>query len=531
MLTPHPREKESTVPAPVSATSAPIVVIGGGVTGLATAGLCARAGYSVTLVEKLTGLGGRVGTFTSGDYRWDTGPSWWLMPEAYDHYFSLMGTSTEAELDLHRLDPAYRVVTDSFPTVDVRTGMENVVALAESVERGAGEKLRAYLEEASLTYRVALTTFLYTTFTSIKPFLDREILTRIPLLIRLLTRSLKDDVESQFNNPILRMLLEYPAVFVSTRPDRAPSMYKLLSHTDLIAGVAYPQGGYYQLIRKMAELATASGATLRTGCTVTRILTEDATVTGVRVTHDGAEETIPAAIVVSTADLHHTETSLLPRRLRSVRSWSRKDPGISSIVALLGVADPLPTLAHHTLSLSDDWSPDFAAISGKRPGQEFSRSVYVCKASATDPTLAPEGHSNIFILIPTVADPHIGRGSAYNDAPSPRVEDIVDEVIDIVARRADAPALKTKVEKRFTIGPADFARRYNSWQASSIGLAHTLWQSAFLRGSNASSKVAGLYFAGGTTVPGVGVPLCLISAENVLKRLRGDSTSGPLPYV
>ena len=107
----------------------------------------------------------------------------------------------------------------------------------------------------------------------------------------------------------------------------------------------------------------------------------------------------------------------------------------------------------------------------------------------------------------------------------------MDEVIDVVARRADAPALKTKVEKRFTIGPADFAQRYNSWQASSIGLAHTLWQSAFLRGSNASSKVAGLYFAGGTTVPGVGVPLCLISAENVLKRLRGDSTSGPLPYA
>lgn len=519
------------MPASASSSPSPVVVIGGGVTGLATAGLLARAGYEVTLLEKLDDLGGRVGTFTSGDYRWDTGPSWWLMPEAYDHFFSLMGTSTEKELDLHNLDPAYRVVTDSFPTIDVRTGMDNVVTLAESVERGTGEKIRAYLNEATLTYRVALNTFLYTTFTSIKPFLDREILTRIPLLIRLLTRSLKDDVEAQFNNPILRMLLEYPAVFVATRPDRAPSMYKLLSHTDLIAGVKYPQGGYYQLIRKMADLARANGATLKTGCTVTRILTENAKVTGVRFTHDGKEDTIPAGIVVSTADLHHTETSLLPSRLRSVRSWSRKDPGISSIVAFLGVADPLPTLAHHTLSLSDDWLPDFAAISGARPGQEFSRSVYVCKASATDPTLAPPNHSNIFILIPTAADPSIGRGSAYNQNPSQKVEDIVDEVIDIVARRADAPALKEKVEKRFTIGPADFENRYNSWQASSIGLAHTLWQSAFLRGSNASSKVSGLYFAGGTTVPGVGVPLCLISAENVLKRLRGDSTSGPLPYL
>ncbi len=104
----------------------------------------------------------------------------------------------------------------------------------------------------------------------------------------------------------------------------------------------------------------------------------------------------------------------------------------------------------------------------------------------------------------------------------------MDEIIELVATRADAPALASKVEKRFTIGPADFASRYNSWQASSIGLAHTLWQSAFLRGKNESSKVKGLLCAGGTTVPGVGVPLCLISAENVIKRLRGDSTSAPL---
>ncbi|MFP7665482.1 MAG: phytoene desaturase family protein [Corynebacterium pyruviciproducens] len=505
-----------------------VVVIGGGVTGLATAGLAARAGYHVTLVEKLPELGGRVGTLTSDGYRWDTGPSWWLMPEAYDHFFELMGTSTARELDLIDLDPAYRVVTDSYPPVDVRTGMDHVAELADSLEPGAGDKLRAYLDEASLTYRVALSTFLYTTFTSVKPFLDKEITTRIPLLIRLLTRSLKDDVEINVAHPVLRMLLEYPAVFVATRPDRAPSMYKLLSHTDLIAGVKYPQGGYYQLIRRMAALAEDNGAMLRTGTVVTRIVTAADRVTGVQVLTEAGEETIPADIVVSTADLHHTETALLPPRLRSVRSWRRKDPGISSIVALLGVADPLPSLLHHTLSLSDDWSPDFAAISGELPGREHSRSVYVCKASATDPTLAPQGCSNIFILIPTRADPSIGCGSAYNDTPSPKVEAIVDEIIELVATRADAPALASKVEKRFTIGPADFASRYNSWQASSIGLAHTLWQSAFLRGKNESSKVKGLLCAGGTTVPGVGVPLCLISAENVIKRLRGDSTSAPL---
>ena len=78
-------------------------------------------------------------------------------------------------------------------------------------------------------------------------------------------------------------------------------------------------------------------------------------------------------------------------------------------------------------------------------------------------------------------------------------------------------------------GPADFAENYHSWRGGILGPAHLLRQSAMFRRGNASRKVRGLYYAGGTVSPGVGVPMCLISAELVIKHLRGDRSTGPLP--
>ncbi|MDY6050782.1 MAG: phytoene desaturase family protein [Corynebacterium sp.] len=505
------------------------IVIGAGVSGLATAGLLARSGVDVTVVEKLPEVGGRAGVETRDGFRWDTGPSWWLMPEAFDHFYALMGTSAAAELDLRPLTPALRLITDTFPTVDVTSGVENVTAVAEQLEPGSGARLRSYLDQAGYVYDVSLRKMLYTTFSSLRPFLDRETLTHLPLLGRLLTQSLHELVSSTVSHPVLTMLLEYPSVFLATSPTAAPSMYHLLSHADLVEGVVYPMGGFTLFVDSLRRLATAAGATIRTGTPVLDILTtgRPARATGVRITNEeGAIERIDADIVISTADLHHTETALLPPHLRTYR-WQRRDPGISCALALLGVDGHLPQLKHHNLVLSDDWNPDFAAIHGADPTRAHSRSIYVSNTSVTDPTAAPAGATNIFMLIPTAADPELGYGSLYQ-APTGQVEEIVSESITTLATRAEIPDLPARIRARYTIGPADFAGRYNSWQASALGLAHTLRQSALLRGSNRSRKVAGLYYAGGTTLPGIGLPLCLISAENILKRLIGDTSGGRL---
>lgn len=478
------------------------IVIGAGAAGLATAGLLAREGCQVTVLEKNADYGGRAGSLSSGGFRWDTGPSWYLMPDAFDRFFQLMGTSTAAELDLIQLkDPAYRVFPEQHSPVDVPAGRENVARLFESIEPGAGARLERYLDSAELTYRTALRHFLYTTFSSPRPFLHRDVLCHLGKLARLLTMSLEGYVEKRSHDTRLRQLLSYPAVFLSTRPESAPALYHLMSHTDLTQGVFYPVGGFRAVMDALYRLA--DGSEFRFSTPVSAITVEHGRAVGVRI--PGGE--LRADVVVSCADLHHTETRLLPPELRTYpEKWfARRDPGLGTVLVMLGVRGSLPELAHHNLFFSEDWTPDFDAVFG---GGGASRSIYVSKPSATDTGVAPAGHENLFVLIPVQADPAFSQ-----------VEEVADAAVGLVAERAGIPDLAERVVQRHVRGPADFAADYNAWSGGSIGPAHTLRQSAFLRGSNKSRKVDGLYYAGASTVPGVGVPLCLISAENVLARV------------
>lgn len=178
----------------------------------------------------------------------------------------------------------------------------------------------------------------------------------------------------------------------------------------------------------------------------------------------------------------------------------------------------------HTLLFSSDWDEDFRKVfDGSTPEFPASESIYISKTCATDSDAAPEGHENLFILVPVPADVSIGHGSAYGEE-SDMVGRIAIAAVAQIGRWAGIDGLESRIVVQRTIGPADFADRYNSWSGGSIGPSHTLAQSAFFRGSNKSRKVDGLYYAGATTVPGVGVPMCLIFAENVLKRLRGDNS-------
>lgn len=510
------------------------VVIGAGIAGLATSALLVRSGMQVTVIDKLEELGGRAGSFAHEGFRWDTGPSWYLMPEAFDHFFELCGTSTAAELDLVELAPAYTVCNEQGRVAQVTSGLGHVEKLFESLEPGAGEKVRAYLEQAEKLYQLALRHFLYTNFARTANFLNPAILRNVGLLGRLLLNSLERHVAAQFAHPVLRQVLSYPAVFLSTSPGRAPALYSLMSHTDLVQGVRYPMGGFKAVVEAIARQARNAGVEFLLGQEVRAITVEDGRAVGV----ETAQRQLRADVVVSCADVEHTKT-LLPGTAAdsgvvraadkhpkgSKDSKDPKDPGISAVLLLLGVRGSLPQLTHHTLLFSEDWNPDFQAVFGDGK-QKASRSLYISKTSATDPNVAPKGHENLFVLVPTRADETLGHGNAYG-TQSPEVAAIADQAIEQIGAWLGIKDFRERITCSFSIGPADFAQRYHSYRAGAIGPAHTLRQSAMLRGRN-DSKVAGLYFAGGTTVPGVGVPMCLISAENVVKRLAGDRSDAPL---
>lgn len=525
-----------------------VVVIGGGIAGLASAALLARDGYQVTLLEKNASLGGRAGSWSSKGFRFDTGPSWYLMPEVFDHFYKLLGTSSDEQLDLSKLDPGYRVLfegdmakngTRKKPSkLDIRADREKNLAAFEKMEPGSRPAMERYLESARDTYEIAKERFLYTSFEKFSPLVRANVLKRTPKLVRLLRESLADFAARHVTDPRLQQVLGYPAVFLGSSPFITPSMYHLMSYLDLEDGVLYAQGGFTKVIETITNLARAEGVGIITGAEVSSILTsvnpagnrKKARVQGVEyIASTGAKRTIVADFVVSAADLHFSETKLLPPALQTypAKWWEQRVPGPSAVLVYLGVKGEVPSLEHHTLLFTKDWHDNFGRIFNEPTSVPDPASLYVCKPSATDAEVAPKGDTNLFILVPIPADVSIGKGGIDGKGDA-QVEQIADAAIAQIAEWANVPDLAERITVRRTIGPGDFAKDLNSWKGSALGPSHILSQSAFFRAGNVSKKVDGLFYAGGSTIPGIGLPMCLISAEVVLKRMRGDTTTEPL---
>lgn len=514
------------------------IVIGGGIAGLATAALLAREGHRVRLLERGDRIGGRAGVLERDGFRFDTGPSWYLMPRVFDHFFALLGTSTEEQLALRTLDPGYRVFSEpagdgAARMLEIPFGADRVVETFERVEPGSARALRRYLASAAHAADLAERRFLYNPFTRLGSLADGEVLRALPRLTTLLGTTLERFVAKRFSDPVLRQVLGYPAVFLGTDPSRAPAMYHLMSALDLDEGVQYPMGGFWGLVERLEALAVDAGADIVTGAEATAILTRRErgrlAVSGVRCRDArGSERIEHANLVVSAADLHHTETALLEPEARSYPEswWRKRESGPGAVIALLGVEGSLPQLAHHSLFFTRDWAANFDAIFGEARSVPDPASLYVCRPSATEPAVAPDGHENLFVLIPVPADPALGSGGADGTGDA-AIEQAVDAAIDRISLWAGIGDLRERIVARETIGPADFARDYHSWSGGMLGPSHILRQSALLRAQNQSKRVDRLYYAGATTAPGVGVPMCLISAELVLKRIRGDRSAGP----
>ena len=495
--------------------SARVAVVGGGIGGLAVAILLARSGRRIVVLEKNEQLGGRAGRFDAEGFRFDMGPSWYLMPDVFRQFFDLIDEPVEQHLDLVRLDPSYRLFFKSGrPPLDIHSDLERDVPALEEIEPGAGAQLREYLRRAAHQYTAAVETLMYKNYSSPLDLLDPDVTAAGRKLSVFST--MDRYVRRFFRTRELQQIMQYSLVFLGSSPYNTPALYNIMSHIDFTLGVFYPAGGIHSIIEALVRIGRDLGVEYRTDAPVARIDVEGGRARAV-VLEDG--ERIAAAAVVSNADVHHTETDLLPERARShsERYWRTRTLAPSALILYLGVEGRLPQLSHHNLLFASDWKHSFGQIFDD-PAWPDDPSVYVCAPSVTDPTVAPEGDENLFVTVP------IAPGLS---ATPEELERHADAVVDLTAREMGVPDLASRIRYRRVFSGGDFAERFNAFGGSALGLAHTMGQTAFLRPDTVSRKVPNLYYVGAGTNPGIGLPVCLISAQLAYKRMIGDTSAGP----
>lgn len=495
-----------------------VIIIGAGYGGIALANILGKKGYEVHVYEKNATAGGRVGSFTDEGFTFDTGPSWYLMPEVFEQYYALFDKKPEQELDLQKLTPGYTVFFEHDKPVTIHGDLESDAKTFESIEPGAGEKLQRYVERSNTVYTLALRHFLYTNFARVSELFNREILSNALKMLGLVMKPLDAYVSRYFHDRRLKQILEYHMVFLGSSPFQAPALYSLMSSLDFTSGVYYPGKGMYSLVDSLVNLGKSYDITYHFSSNVESISVESGKATGI-ILQTG--ETVQADIVISNADLHHTETQLVPEEYISYpeRYWQKRQAGPSALLIFMGVKGELPMLTHHTLLFVDSWKENFSAIYQKGTLPEPA-SLYICNPSKSDPSLAPEDHENLFVLVPLPSGVPIDEDM---------LERIADEYVTQIGATIGVGDFNERVTYRACYGPDDFELDYNSWLGGALGgQSHLLTQSAIFRTPNKSKKVRNLYYVGAGTTPGIGLPMCLISAQLVAKRVFGDKSGGPL---
>lgn len=485
-----------------------IVIIGSGMGGLSAACLLAKAGHKVTVIEKNADFGGRNSQISEKGFTFPYGPTWFLMPEVFERFYKQMGEQTDKYFSLKLLKPYYRAYFKDtlIQPVEITGNVIADAASLENLEPGARKKLVDYLESCEERHELAAKHFIYRNYSSAVELLNRDNLGAA--LKTGLNRSMYDHVGQYFLNEQIKQIFTFPAVFLGTSPFKAPSVYSLLNNSIFSGGVFYPEGGMYSITSSLLDIAKKHKVALMPNCEATKILSSGQKVTGV-LTKSG--KIIKADSVISNAGLHHTELVLTGENDRSYlgRFWQRRQLSHSGVLLHLGVKGSLPDIPYHSFIFANNWKKQFEDIesSDKFPADP---SIYLCHLSREDPKAAPKDHHSLLAIIPTARNISYTAGDLQNFS---------EKVIESIGKALGIKDLRGRVIYKKPLAGRDFEESYNAYEGSMLGLSHKFGQTGPFRPQNISNKLDNLYYVGADTVPGIGVPMCLISAELVAQRI------------
>jgi phytoene desaturase len=481
-----------------------VTILGAGISGLSSASFLAKAGYDVTILEKNSSIGGRARQFEVDGFVFDMGPSWYWMPDVFERFYNQFGHTTSDFYDLIRLDPSYQVFWEDNTQTNIPANAEELYAWFEEMESGSAEKLKLFLKDAEYKYAVGMQDLVFKPGLKLTEFADMRVIKGL-FKMHLVT-SFSKYIRRYFKNEKILSLLEFPVLFLGATPEETPALYSLMNYADISLGTWYPMGGMFKFVEAFEKIALEQGVKIVTNQEVIDFEYNGKSITHA-ITKDQKWET---DILISGADYQHTDKKLLKSNSNYTdKYWESRTIAPSSLLFYLGIDKKIDGLEHHNLFFDESFAKHAQEIY-KDPKWPSAPLFYTCVPSKSDPSVAPEGKENIFLLIPIAPD-------LKDD--SEEIRDIYfNMLMDRLEERCGTTIREHIIYKK-SYCITDFKNDYHAFKGNAYGLANTLRQTALLKPSLMNKKLNNMFYTGQLTVPGPGVPPSIISGEVVAKEV------------
>jgi len=486
-----------------------VVVVGAGPGGLAAAMLLAAQGRRVVVCEAEDQVGGRTARMTLGGYSFDRGPTFFLMPYVLEEIFAATGRRLSDYVELTRLDPMYRLIMGrrelGDPVVlDATQDIKEMSRRIGKIEPGDGAAFERFIADNRTKLRL-MEPVLRSPMRWAGDVMNLDGIKFLPHLHP--TRSVAGLLKGYFKSPYVRLGVSFQSKYLGMSPMDCPSLFTILPFIEYEYGVWHPTGGCNAITSAMAAVCEEMGVEIRLGAAVGGIEFDGPRVTGVRL---GGGEVLSCEDVVVNADAGAALKALVPAALRARAGWSDaaidgKRYSCSTFMLYLGVRGKCDHLPHHSIYISSKYEQNLEDITD-RGLLSVDPSVYVCNASRTDATLAPDGCSSLYVLMPT---PNLKTGMTW-DAEDRAVARRL--VMEQLRTKFGMPDIASRIEVEREVTPREWAGMGINFGAT-FNMAHNLGQMLHKRVPHRFPGAEGLWFVGGATHPGSGLPVIFLSAQ------------------
>jgi phytoene desaturase len=483
------------------------VIIGAGIGGIATAIYLAKKGYYVSVFEKNSSPGGRCGQLIRDGHRFDLGATMLMMPEIYREIFDSLGIPLFEKNEIKPLDNLYKIYFDNNEIITFTTDKEKMKLQHEKIEPGSYEKSRKYVADGYEIFQIGINKLIGRNFDNVFQFANFR---NIGMLIKLKTYiSNWRYVKRFFSNPHLRMAYTFQNIYVGQSPFSSPALFSMVPAAELTEGSFFPIGGMFTIVETLLAEAITAGVSFSYNKPVKNIRVSGKKAESI-ILEDGSE--IKADVVVANADLPYVYRKLLPEKGKS-RRLDRKKYSCSAICFHWGLDKTYPQLGHHSVFLSDGFREGLDRIFKDKSISDHP-SFYIHAPARTDPAAAPSGQDTLSFIV----------GSGHVDKMKKQDWDkLKKKTHTAVVQRLKQLGLEDiedhiKFEICYT--PESWENACNITRGSVFGsLAHNLMQMGYFRPHNQHSRYKNLFFVGGSTHPGNGIPNVLLSAKLTAERI------------